>query len=135
MDLRGFYKVNIKRVDTAVLECQHMNKEQLRAGMLEQIRRPIYDESMGSVAEYRKRYAPEELRREEMKRLSAVRGELAELRVVPIINVIVPGKREEGAKVPPPETLGEAALDLIFGFFGLVFRGAGAFLESLGEKK
>ena len=64
-----------------------------------------------------------------------MRGELAELRMVPIINVIVPGNREEGAKVPPPETLGEAALDLLFGLFGLVFKGAEAFLESFEEEK
>ena len=118
-----------------MIECQHMNKEHLRAGVHEQIRRPIYDESMGSVAKYRERFAPEEMRREEMKRLSVVRGELAGLTVLPIVNVIVPAQPGEVRQVPPPETLGEAVLDLLFGLFGVVLTGTGDFLESLGEKK
>jgi hypothetical protein len=100
--------------------------------IMEHIGQPIIDERGRDIVP---RYRDADFAQDDMSRLSMVRQELAEFGALPIINIIMPVKPGEVAQVPPPETLGEAVLDLLFGLFGLVLTGAGDFLESLGEKK
>jgi hypothetical protein len=69
--------------------------------------------------------------RGEATQLERVRRELA---TFPIINIIVPGKPAEAAQ-QEPETMGEAFLDLLFGFIGLALSKTGDLVESLGDKK
>jgi hypothetical protein len=109
-----------------------MNKE-TRHRIMEHIGQPIIDERGRDIVP---RYRQEDVARDEGRRLNAVRGELAGLTMVPIVTVIVPAQQPgEVRQVPPPESLGEAVLDLLFGLFGVVLTGTGEFLESLGEKK
>jgi hypothetical protein len=105
-----------------------MNKE-TRLRIMEHIGQPILHEQRRDIVP---RYRQEDFARDEGRRLNAVRGELAGLTVLPIVNVIVPAVQEARSQPPKQISTGEAFIEFVFGLIGLVLAGSGDFLE---EKK
>ena len=101
-----------------------MNKEEF-ISIVDQIRQPLLVEEPKAL----RRYNEADFELTELQRLDRVRRELAALPIV--IVPVNPAKvvRQE------PKTVGEAFLDLLFGFVGLVLIKTGEFMESFDEKK
>ena len=65
--------------------------------------------------------------------MAIVRDHLGEIVVVPMVNVVAPVQQAE-TTYQEPETMGEAFLDLLFGFIGLTLFKTGEFMELFGKK-
>ena len=114
-----------------MLECRHMNNELLRGTAVEQfVNRPVFPGQSRML----QRYDEADYALDDMRQLAIVRDQLGEIAVVPIVNVIAPVQQAEVTR-KEPETLGEAFLDLLFGFIGIALIKSGEFMESFGEKK